>query len=175
MVRDDLAAKHMLDLAPRFFQATGRQAVLLYKEEIEVLCARPGEAGFSLLDLHDYPTQGTALVGPLDPFWDSKGFVTPQTHRQYCGATVPLLRMKKRTFTSDETFTATVDVAHFGPKDLGNARPEWSIRDAQGAEVASGSLPARHRAHRAINAAGRDPRVAGQACRRRASFRSAWP
>ena len=40
--------------------------------------------------------------------------------------------MKKRTFTSDETFAATVDVAHFGPKDLRHARPEWSICDAEG-------------------------------------------
>ncbi len=132
----------MLDLAPRFFQATGNQAVLLYKEEIEVLLRTAPYAGFSLLDLHDYPMQGTALVGPLDPFWDSKGFVTPQTHRQYCGPTVPLLRMKKRTFTSDETFAAAVEVAHFGPKDLRNARPEWSICDAAGAALASGCLPA---------------------------------
>jgi hypothetical protein len=142
MVHDDLTAKHLFDLAPRFFQATGKQAVLLYKEEIEVLLRTKGCAGFSLLDLHDYPTQGTALVGPLDPFWDSKGFVTPQTHRQYCNATVPLLRLKKRTFTSDETFAAAVEVAHFGPKDLCNVRPEWSICNAEGITLASGRLPA---------------------------------
>ena len=54
--------------------------MLLYKEEIEVLLRTPEYAGFSLLDLHDYPGQGTALIGLLDPFWDSKGFVTPQQH-----------------------------------------------------------------------------------------------
>ena len=32
--------------------------------------------GFQLLDLHDFPGQGTALVGVLDAFWDSKGYVT---------------------------------------------------------------------------------------------------
>ena len=72
--------------------------MLLYKEEIELLMRTPGHTGFSLLDLHDYPGQGTALIGPLDPFWDSKGFVTPEEHRRYCGPTVPLLRMKKRTY-----------------------------------------------------------------------------
>ncbi len=81
VVRDDLAAKHMLDLAPRFVQATGHHAVLLYKEEIELLMRTPGHAGFSLLDLHDYPGQGTALIGLLDPFWESKGFITPEKHR----------------------------------------------------------------------------------------------
>ena len=143
LVRDDLAAKHLLDLAPRFVQATGRHAALLYKEEIEILMRTPGYAGFSLLDLHDYPGQGTALIGVLDPFWDAKGFVTPEAHRRYCGATVPLLRMKKRTFTTDETFAAEAEIAHFSPQDLTNAQPAWSIRDESGQEVASGSWAAR--------------------------------
>jgi hypothetical protein len=143
LVRDDLAAKGMLELAPRFVEATGRHAVLLYKEEIEVLLRTPGHAGFSLLDLHDYPGQGTALVGPLDPFWESKGFVTPEVHRTYCGPTVPLLRMTKRTYTADETFTAEAEVAHFGPKDLLSFRLEWSISDTHGRNIAMGMLPYR--------------------------------
>ena len=140
LIRDDMAKKHLLDLAPQFVQATGKQAVLLYKEEIEVLLRTPGYPGFSLLDLHDYPGQGTALIGPLDPFWDSKGFVSPEEHRRYCGPTVPLLRMKKRTFTLDETFTAEAEISHFGPHDLRGARPVWSIKDQVGREVASGTL-----------------------------------
>jgi len=142
LVRNDLADKHLLDLAPRFVQATGRHAALLYKEEIEILLRTPAHAGFSLLDLHDYPGQGTALIGVLDPFWDSKGFVTPQRHRQYCGPTVPLLRMKKRTFATGETFAARAEIAHFGPKEIANAQPVWSIHDEKGREVASGSLAA---------------------------------
>ena len=142
LVRDDLAAKHMLDLAPRFVQATGRHAALLYKEEIEILMRTPGHAGFSLLDLHDYPGQGTALIGILDPFWDSKGFIAPEAHRRYCGSTVPLLRMKKRTYTADETFTAEAEIAHFGPADIANAQPGWAIRDEKGREIASGPLRA---------------------------------
>ncbi len=142
LVRDDLAAKHLLDLAPRFVQATGRQAVLLYKEEMELFLRTPGHAGFALLDLHDYPGQGTALVGILDPFWDSKGFITPEQHRRYAGPTVPLLRMHKRTYTAEESFHADLDVAHFGPADLASVQPEWSMRDEHGHVVASGALAA---------------------------------
>jgi len=141
LIRDDLAKKHLLDLAPQFAQACGNHAVLLYKEEIELLRRSPGYAGFSLLDLHDYPTQGTALVGPLDPFWDSKGFITPAACRRFCGPTVPLLRIPKRTYTTGEPFTAMVDVSHFGPADLANAQAAWTIKDARGREVASGKLP----------------------------------
>ena len=118
LVRADLEAKHLLDLAPRFVQATGRHAALLYKEEIEVLLRTPKYAGFSLLDLHDYPGQGTALIGLLDPFWDSKGFVTPAAHSRYCGPTVPLLRMPRRIYTTDEPFVAEADLAHYGPAPL---------------------------------------------------------
>ena len=142
LVRDDLDAKHLLDLEPRFVQATGHHAALLYKEEVEILMRTPGHAGFSLLDLHDYPGQGTALIGVLDPFWDSKGFVAPETHRRYCGPTVPLARMKKRTFTTDESFAAEAAIAHFGPADIARAQPVWSMRDEEDTEVASGSLPA---------------------------------
>jgi len=141
IIRDDLARKHLLDLAPQFEKACGNHAVLLYKEEIELLRRTPGYAGFSLLDLHDYPTQGTALVGPLDPFWDSKGFITPAAYRRFCGPTVPLLRIPKRTYTSDEPFTATADISHFGPADLINAQPVWSIEDERGHKIASGKLP----------------------------------
>jgi hypothetical protein len=141
MVRDDLEKKHLLDLEPQFVQASGRFAVRLYKEEIEVLLRTPGYAGFSLLDLHDYPTQGTALVGPLDAFWKSKGFITPEAWRRFCSPTVPLLRMPKRTYAADESFEATADLAHYGPADLAVAQPIWTIKDAQGREVASGKLP----------------------------------
>ena len=142
IIRDDLARKHLLDLVPQFARASGKHAVLLYKEEIELLRRTPGYAGFSLLDLHDYPTQGTALVGPLDPFWDSKGFITAAGYRRFCGPTVPLLRMPKRTYTTDELFTAATDISHFGPVDLVNARPVWMITDENGHKAASGELPA---------------------------------
>ena len=141
MVRDDLEKKHLLELEPQFIQACGKHAVLLYKEEIEVLLRTPGYGGFSLLDLHDYPTQGTALVGPLDAFWNSKGFITPEAYQKFCGPTVPLLRMPKRTYAVDEPFTATADLSHFGPADLAGAQPAWSIKDAGGHEIAGGSLP----------------------------------
>ena len=142
LIRDDLAKKHLLDLEPEYVEASGKFATLLYKEEIEVLLRTPGYGGFSLLDLHDYPTQGTALVGPLDAFWDSKGFITPEAFRRYCSATVPLLRMPKRTYASDEPFEATADIAHYGAADLPNAQPVWTIKDEQGREVAAGKFPA---------------------------------
>ena len=83
--------------------------------------------GFQLLDLHDFPGQGTALVGVLDPFWDSKGYVTAEEYRRFCDTTVPLARLTKRVFTTDETLEADIEVAHFGPTPLAGAWPSWKL------------------------------------------------
>ena len=77
LVRDDLKGKGMFDLAPRFFQATGHHAVLLYKEEIEVLLRTPGHAGFSLLDLHDYPGPGHGADRPARSVLGLQGLRRP--------------------------------------------------------------------------------------------------
>ena len=140
LVRDDLAKKGMLDQAQRFLESTGKHAILLYKDEIECMLRTRGYAGFSLLDLHDYPGQGTALIGLLDPFWDSKGLITPEEHKRYAGAIVPLLRFPKRTYNAGEVFEATAELANFGPADIRETLGTWLITDQAGAEVASGVL-----------------------------------
>ncbi|MBA7478357.1 hypothetical protein ES707_13780 [subsurface metagenome] len=139
--RDSLAAHNMLDQAEDFLMASGKLQALLYKEEIESALRTPGFGGFQLLDIHDFPGQGTALVGILDPFWDLKGYIKPQEHHRYCCETVPLVRMKKRTWTTDEKFIAEVEVAHFGPAPIQNAAVAWSVNYTDGRKAASGQLP----------------------------------
>jgi len=138
--RDKLAANHMLDQAHDFLIASGRLQTMCYKEEIESALRTPGMGGFQLLDLHDFPGQGTALVGVLDPFWEEKGYVSPEEYRSFAGQTVPLVRMTKRTWTTGETFEADVEVAHFGPADLASPRPRWQMRDGSGAVSYAGRL-----------------------------------
>lgn len=140
-IRDDLAARHMLDQAPAFTLATGKLMALLYKDEIEGLLRTPKHAGFQLLDLHDFPGQGTALVGILDPFWDSKDLITPKEFRGFCGPTVPLLRLKKRVFTQGEMLDTAIEIAHFGEKSLSNVVPKWVLRDSKGGLVTYGVFP----------------------------------
>jgi len=139
--RDFLAAAGMADQARDFLMASGRLQVLCYKEEVESALRTPGFGGFQLLDLHDFPGQGTALVGILDPFWDSKPYVAPAEFRRFCGPTVPLARLPKRVFTVGETLRGRIDVSHFGPADLAGAEVRWTLRDAAGRTVVgSGTL-----------------------------------
>jgi len=140
-VEADLRRKDMLQLAPAFTRATGRFAVQLYKEEIERALRTEGFSGFQLLDLHDFPGQGTALVGVLDAFWESKGFVTDEEFRTFCASVVPLIRYPKAVYTNNETFRASVEIANFSASELKNQEVRWKIIASDGAVLASGSFP----------------------------------
>jgi hypothetical protein len=142
--RDQLQQAGMLDQARDFLMASGRLQVLCYKEEIESALRTPGFGGFQLLDLHDFPGQGTALVGMLDPFWNSKPYMTPQDFTQFCGPIVPLARLPRRILTTAEPLIAQIDLYHFGPFDLSDTPLTWALRTDDNRIVASGSLPASH-------------------------------
>jgi len=139
--KNSLAKNGMAQLADSFLYASGKLQVLCYKAEIEAALRTKGIGGFQLLDLHDFPGQGTALVGVLDPFWDTKGYVTPAEYRQFCNTTVPLARLSKFIFNSAEDFTADVEVSHFGPDTLYGIRPTWQIIDETGNVIANDILP----------------------------------
>lgn len=138
--RETLKDHHMDDLADAFLYASGRLQTLCYKSDIEAALRTPGFAGFQLLDLHDFPGQGTALVGVLDPFWDEKGYVTGKEYSTFCNNTVPLIRFPKMVWLNNETLNVPVEIAHFGEKPLQAAHINWQISDRAGNKLAQGSF-----------------------------------
>ncbi len=139
-VQNDLKMKELLDRAEKYTAATGKFATLLYKEEIERAMKTEGLSGFQLLDLHDFPGQGTALVGVLNAFWESKGFTDGEEWRMFCSEVIPLLWFGKAVYTTAETFTAEFGLANYC-KDLSNTAIRWKITGTDGTIVLSDSLP----------------------------------
>jgi Glycosyl hydrolases family 2, sugar binding domain/Glycosyl hydrolases family 2/Glycosyl hydrolases family 2, TIM barrel domain len=139
-IRKDLQRKGLVELAPAFTLASGKFAANLYKEEIERAMKTKGISGYQLLDLHDFPGQGTALVGILDAFWDSKGLVTPAYHRMYASPLVPLIRFEKAVYTNSERFVASAEVANFTGSTFRDIVPVWIAKDQSGKVVFSGEL-----------------------------------
>lgn len=99
--------------ADAFHRASGKLAALCYKEDIESVLRTRDMAGYALLDLQDYPGQGSAWVGMCDAFMEPKSFIEPTWFRQFCAPVVPLLRFAKRTWSGSETFRARVEVAQY--------------------------------------------------------------
>lgn len=138
--QDRLAKNGMLHQAGDFFRATGAHTVLQYKEVNEALLRTSTSGGFQLLGLSDFPGQGSAFVGILDAFWESKGLVTPEKYRESCAPIVLLARLPKRTYTNAETFTVKMEIYHFGPEAIRKGQLTWQLEDESGDIAASGKL-----------------------------------
>jgi hypothetical protein len=126
--RDRCAAAGLLAEAPAAHRASAKLAALLYREEIEAALRTPGFGGFQLLGLQDFPGQGTALVGLFNALLASKGALTPAEFRRFCAPHVLLARFDRHTWTTSETFTAALDLAHYGPADLPAGVLTWELR-----------------------------------------------
>lgn len=139
--RDFMKKENLLQQAHDFLMASGKLQALCYKADIEA-GMRTNYAGYQLLDLHDFPGQGTALVGILDPFWNSKPYFTPAAFHRFSSSTVPLALIQKFTWKNTETFTATVQVSHFGKDRRQQVPLQWRITGKDKRVLASGKLQA---------------------------------
>jgi len=136
LFRESLTTNHMGYLADSFLLASGKLQSLCYKAEIEAALRTPGFAGFQLLDLHDFPGQGTALIGVLNAFWEEKGYISPQEYSRFCNST----RLPKHVFTEGESLKADIQVANFSNGKLTNIIPYWSLKNTKGKLIAEGNL-----------------------------------
>lgn len=137
--RESLKAHGMMDQNKDFAKASGIFSTILYKEDVEAGIRTFPYAGFHVLEARDYPGQGAALVGWLDAFWDSKGLITPEEFRKFSDATVLIMRMPERIFTSGESFKGFAQIAHYGKEDF-SFIPEWKVVDGNGRAVAEGKM-----------------------------------
>lgn len=138
--RERLTRNGMLHQADDFFRATGAHTVLQYKEVNESLLRTRKSGGFQLLGLSDFPGQGSAYVGILDAFWESKGLVTPEKFRESCAPTVLLARMPKRTYNNNENFEVRLEVYHYGQQPIRKGKLEWTLVSETGETVGKGSI-----------------------------------
>lgn len=130
--KESAISKQLFHKNKDFVEASGKLAVLLYREEIERSLRTADYGGFQLLDIHDFPGQGTALVGWLDAFWDSKGLVEPQEFRNWCNHSVLLARMEKHVWLNSEVFRAEVDFSNYSQNDYSHLNIGWELTDSEG-------------------------------------------
>ena len=109
----------------KFHEASGRWAAKLYKAEMELAQRSPGIAGFELFGLQDYPAQGTALVGILNPFMESKGFISPKEWRQSSGDISVFAELPKFTFYEGEKVKIPLVTINFSENPDAVSSIEW--------------------------------------------------
>jgi hypothetical protein len=139
--RETARRRGLLPQAADFLHASGKLQALCYKADIEAALRTPGFGGFQLLDLHDFPGQGTALVGVLDAFWEQKGYVTPEEYRQFSGPLVPLARLPRLIYTAGERVTGSLLLSHFGAAPV-TGPVRWELTATDGAVLGAGEVAA---------------------------------
>ena len=113
--------------AKKFADASGKWAARLYKADMEMNLRTPDMGGFQLLDIQDYPGQGTALVGILDPFMDSKGVISPEKWRESCSDVTVLAELPRLTYTAGDLLKFNIITADYSDKELEGASIEWQL------------------------------------------------
>lgn len=141
LFRESLRDHHMLDQAKQLTMASGKFQVIQKKEELETLLRTPGLGGYQLLQLQDFPGQGTAPVGVVDQFWDPKPYVTAKEFREFQSACVLLLRAPDFIFTNNEIFHATAEIANYSEGEMKNAVVHWQLKFPDGRIYEEGNLP----------------------------------
>lgn len=122
-----------------FHDATGRWAVDCYKADMEYCLRTPGFGGFQLLDIKDYPGQGSALCGILDAFMDSKGIVEADDFKGWNDAVVPMARMADYCLSTADTLKAEIVVSNYTEDDY--RRPlAWRLFGVNSRGEANGML-----------------------------------
>ncbi len=129
----------MADQALDFHKTSGAWSLQLYKADIEMDLRTPGFGGFHLLDIQDYPGQGSAYVGILDAFMESKGLTTPTEWKQWCNDVVPLLLWKGYTWKND-TWEGTIQIANYSESSLKGYKLSWTIQYPDGRKHSSESI-----------------------------------
>ena len=119
--RERLTAAGLWEEHEKFFRCAGRLAIDCYRREIETFL-RTGElSGFQLLDLQDFTGQGTALVGVLNAFMESKGLIEPQEWRQFCASTVVLGLFDRFVLADGDEVRFQVQVSECDPEKTHSA------------------------------------------------------
>jgi hypothetical protein len=136
--RDRLKENNLSDQAVDFFRASGALSAICYKADIEMAMRTPGFGGFHLLDLQDFPGQGTALVGLLDAFMDSKGVITPEDFSHFCNRVVPLVIMEKYCWANNEQFRGKIQVANYSETVLKEQAVKWELKNRKGEIIFQG-------------------------------------
>lgn len=124
--RERLEEKGLGGLAEDYFDCSGKLAVQCYKEEMEAVFRSRLLGGFQILDIQDFSGQGTALVGVLDAFMDSKGLISDSEWREFCNDAVLMARFDSYVLEAEGDFKAHIELCDYRP-GLTSGKVKWTF------------------------------------------------
>lgn len=130
--RQRLEKKGMLGLAHDFFRSSGALAVACYKDELETALRSSQLGGFQILDIQDFTGQGTALVGVLNSFMESKGLITAAEWRRFCSDAVLQAEFDSYVVISGKVLEFAVSLSYFRKLSMMDDNLVCCLKDSNG-------------------------------------------
>lgn len=124
----------------QYFDASAALSLLCYKADLEMMRRTPHLAGFEMLDLQDYPGQGTAVVGILNALMQSKGIITPSEFKQWNNDLMPLWEAGTYTWYNDSLFSGKIKISNHSPRVYPHQSILWSLTDEAGNVLNQGKI-----------------------------------
>lgn len=136
-----LEEKGMLALAGDFFRCSGALAAACYKDELETALRSTQLAGFQILDIQDFPGQGTALIGVLNAFMENKGLVSAAEWRRFCSGAVIQAEFDSYVVIIEKPFDFTVSLSYYQRSPLPADMLVCRLTDSDGNVIWRDSKP----------------------------------
>lgn len=129
-IKQEMLRHNVYHMLRAYKNSSGHFAALMYKEDIEASLRTHHMGGFELLGLSDYTGQGTATIGLLDVFWNSKNIISSKQFREFCSPTVPLMKTNRIFYTTDK-FKAEFDLYNYGEEKIPHPLFNLSLYDGK--------------------------------------------
>lgn len=124
----------------KYFDAAAALSLICYKADMEMMRRTKDLGGFQMLDLVDYPGQGTAVVGILNADMTSKGIISAEEFHSRNNDVLPLWLSDNFTFYAGTELKSQVKVSNNSDKDLKNMPLEWQLVGSGNTILAKGNL-----------------------------------
>lgn len=108
----------LLDRADLFFKASAKLAFDCYKRELEAAHRSKNLSGYQILDFKDFTGQGTALVGMMDPFLESKGIMTQAEIKTFNCDAVLLPEIKDFVIRGGQKLVVPIKLRYYRPTGI---------------------------------------------------------
>jgi hypothetical protein len=142
--RESLREHNMLEMAEEFTRASGKFHLILKKEEFESYFRTPGMAGYHLLQLNDFPGQGTAPVGVVDVFYDPKSYVTAEEFSAIQAPCLPLLATGSFVWTNSQSFKGAISMVNYSQHPMKKKQIYWQLQHTDGKIYKQGLFSAKN-------------------------------
>ncbi len=140
LYREKAEEKGLLKYAEQYYRASGALAVDCYKREIESAILTRNMAGFQLLDIQDFPGQGTALVGVLNSLMEPKDIVSADEWRQFCNDTIIAVKSDKLVLPAGGEISLNPVIVTSDPKQKKSCSVNCIIRNSDGTTISTQTL-----------------------------------